>query len=72
MSEKKMVEFTHESAKQFVKHYNEARRSGVVSFKFEGNEYLVTYAYYLIQYLEMNKLLAGGFNDEKIYSVKRA
>lgn len=66
----KPLSFDERSAKQFVKAYNAAKVLGKESFIFEGNEYVINYAYYLIQYLEMNHVLAGKFDSKKIYTIK--
>jgi hypothetical protein len=49
----KMVQFSVEKFKALVRHYNAAVRTGQVSFTFEGDEYLVDYARYLIEYLAL-------------------
>lgn len=46
------VVFTRDTLKLFKRAYNNATRRGHESFIFEGNEYLVGYAKYLIEYLE--------------------
>ena len=55
----KIVEFTKESLnstvfKQFKKAYEDASSKGKEQFTFEGNDVLVSYAKYLIQYVESN------------------
>tara|TARA_R110001599_G_scaffold130748_1_gene306106 strand:- start:971 stop:1162 length:192 start_codon:yes stop_codon:yes gene_type:complete len=53
----KIVEFTEESLnstmfKQFKKAYEDASLEGKEQFTFEGNDVLVSYAKYVIQYVE--------------------
>jgi len=55
----KQVEFNAENFKAFRKRYNEAIRDSENSFMFEGNEYLTSYAKYVIEYLEP-KFKTGG------------
>lgn len=33
--------------------YNKARKAGIDVFKYDGNDYFIDYAKFLIQYLEM-------------------
>ena len=47
-----MVTFTPEKLKQFKVFYVMAKDRGVESFEFEDKVYLVSYAKYLIEYLE--------------------
>jgi hypothetical protein len=47
-----MVEFNAESFKKFKQVYAGALLNNDTKFVFEGNEYLVSYAKYLIEYLE--------------------
>lgn len=47
-----MVEFNAESFKKFRARYNTAIEKSENSFVFEGNEYLTSYAKYVIEYLE--------------------
>jgi hypothetical protein len=49
-----IVEFTEESFKRFKKAYEDASSEGKEQFTFEGNDVLVSYAKYLIQYVESN------------------
>lgn len=46
------VDFTHNKVVALRKVYEEASRKGADSFKFEGNDYLVSYTRYLLEYLE--------------------
>lgn len=66
------VEFTPDTAKAFVKAYNKARRSGSESssFWFDNNQYVVSYAYYVIQYLVQKHLITGEFDKHKIFTTK--
>ena len=55
----KQVEFNAESFKKFRARYNEAIEKKEIQFTFEGNEYLTSYAKYVIEYLEP-KFKTGG------------
>ncbi len=46
------IEFTPEKLAVYRKAYNKAVKTGQKSFIFEGSEHLVSYANYVIQYLE--------------------
>lgn len=48
----KQVEFNKEQYKALEKRYIEALKNKEEQFVFEGNEYLTSYAKYLLQYLE--------------------
>lgn len=62
------INFTPEAAKKFADAYNRAVKADAKSFYFDGNEFVRGYAYYVIQYLEMNKIISGKFNQNKTYS----
>lgn len=47
----KKIEFTKDKFEQFKVAYNKAVEEGVKSFFFDGHEFLVSYAKYLIEYL---------------------
>lgn len=47
----KVVEFTPEKVAQFYNAYQDANEVRTDTFIFEGNEYFIKYAYYLLQYL---------------------
>lgn len=47
------INFTWEKLKEFKQAYEKAKLAGIKEFTFEGNEFVLEYAYYLIQYLEM-------------------
>ena len=47
------MEFTKAKYIKLRTAYNRAMREGKIQFTFEGQEILVAYAKYLIQYLEM-------------------
>ncbi len=64
----KTIEFTKVSAKLFVKEYNKAQKEKAVSFLFDGGEFITGYAYYMIQYLEMKKIVNGAFDNDKIFT----
>ena len=48
----KAIKFTPEVAAQLKKEYKEAVNAGQESFTFKGEELLVSYAKYLIEYLD--------------------
>lgn len=48
----KMVEFTPSKLRKFKTAYNKAVQSNQETFKWQGDEYVVGYAKYLIEYLE--------------------
>lgn len=47
-----MVEFNKIKLIKFEKAYDKAEKANAESFVFEGNEYVLGYAKYLIEYLE--------------------
>ena len=55
MSERKMINFTPEMAKRLKRAYQEACKTKTKddTFWFDGNEFVLGYAKYLIEYLEM-------------------
>ncbi len=55
------VTFTPEKLKKFKKVYDQHKSDKEATFEFEGKEYLVGYAKYLIEYLdgEMGKASGG-------------
>lgn len=48
----KTVSWTVEKRDEFKKAWKKADEAGVLDFTFDGNEYLVTYGRYLIEYLD--------------------
>lgn len=52
MAETPMVEFNKAKLIKFKKAYDKAEKADTESFVFEGNEYILGYAKYLIEYLE--------------------
>lgn len=48
----KMVSFSERDLRQFKVVYARAVKNGLTQFEYGGNEYLVSYAKYLIEYLE--------------------
>ena len=48
----KTVSWTKEKAEKFKAAWKKADDAGILDFTFEGNEYLVTYGRYLIEYLD--------------------
>lgn len=61
------ISFNEVSAKSFVKLYNDSVKENKESFIFQSNEFLKSYAYYVIQHLVANKIIKGSFNDSKIF-----
>ena len=53
--DRKMINWTPEMARRFKRTYEEAKRvkGGKETFMFDGNEFVLDYAKYLIEYLEM-------------------
>jgi hypothetical protein len=64
----KHIQFTQESADRLIKAYNKARKDGLKEFTFDGNEYVTDYAYYMIQYMIMQKAVTGTFDQNKIFT----
>jgi hypothetical protein len=50
-----MATITTENIARFKRAYNKALKTGKESFMFEGNEVLVSFAKYVIEYAERNK-----------------
>lgn len=48
----KQVSFTPEKRDELQKAYDKAQKDEAESFTLDGNEYLVTYARYLLEYLD--------------------
>lgn len=67
MNDYKMVEFTPKRAKRFADEHNKAVKAGTESFVFDGNEFVTLYAHYVIEYLAMNQIITGKFNDKKLF-----
>lgn len=65
-----MVEFTEVNARSFVAIYNDAITGGRESFTFEGLEYVTAFAYFVIQYLLLHKVVAGTFDDKRIFCIE--
>ena len=55
MDDRKMINFTPEMAKRLKAAYLEAKKTkqGRDTFVFDGNEYVLDYAKYLVEFLEM-------------------
>lgn len=53
MSGQKQIEFTPEKAEQLRKAYNKAVEEKKDSFVFQGDEFVTSYAKYLLEYLDM-------------------
>lgn len=49
------VTFTPEKIKALQRAYDQAVKDGKDQFQFEGNDYLVSYAKYLLEYLKMER-----------------
>ncbi len=47
----KKIEFDQDKFTKFKEDYNNAVKEGAESFFFDGNQFLVSYAKYLIEYL---------------------
>ena len=67
MSENKMIEFTPKRAQRFADEHNKAIKARKESFIFDGDEFVTAYAHYVLEYLVMNKIIAGKFNDKKLF-----
>lgn len=63
------VSFNKYNTVDFAKAYNKARSAQEKTFLFEGGEYVIDYAYYLLQHLVNEKLITGTFDDKKIFKV---
>lgn len=50
----KKIEFDQDKFTKFKEDYNKAVEEGVNSFFFDGHEFLVSYAKYLLEYLSNN------------------
>lgn len=48
----KMINFDRNKLKDLKRHYNKAVKANKESFIFNGDEYLTSYAKYVIEYLE--------------------
>jgi hypothetical protein len=66
----KQITFTPASAKLFAKIHNKAVREGAQSFIFNEDEYVTAYAHYMLEYMVMNKIIAGKFDDNKVFVIK--
>jgi hypothetical protein len=53
ISERSMVEFDRDKRERLRKHYEQAKKEQKESFMFDGRELLVSYAKYLLEYLDM-------------------
>ena len=49
---KQIVKFDRAKLIEFKKHYEQATKMHLETMMFDGNEYVMTYAKYLIEYLE--------------------
>ncbi len=63
----KTVSFTPASAKLFAKEHNKAVKEGKKSFFFNEDEYLTAYAHYVLEYMVMQKIIVGKFDNNKIF-----
>ena len=57
--------------KAFIKAYNNAKTEKLEQFVFEGNDVLVSYAYYLIEYWVMKRFIYGRFNENKLFIINK-
>ena len=60
MKDRTTINFTPATAKDFKKAYEKAKKDGVDQFTWQGHEFVLGYAKYLIQFLETKM---GGMND---------
>ena len=67
MAESKMIEFTPKRANRFADEHNKAVKENKESFIFDGNEFVTAYAHYVLEYLTMNKVITGKFDNKKIF-----
>lgn len=63
------INFTEVNSRHFVHAYNNAVKSSRETFTFEGNDFVVTFAYYLIQYLVMHHVVSGAFDNKRLFQV---
>lgn len=60
----KTIVFTPSMQRRFKAAYEEAKVQGKETFTFDGNEFLLDYAKYMIEYMEMeNKKYATATNN---------
>lgn len=52
MTDRKMIDFDRPKLDRLKKDYDKAKASGAEQFTFDGEVYLVSYAKYVIEYLE--------------------
>lgn len=64
-----IVTFTQASAKLFAKAHNKAIKEGLQSFIFNEDEYVTAYAHYVLEYMVMKKVIAGKFDDKKLFII---
>jgi hypothetical protein len=57
--------FSKEQAKNFIAEYNKAVKYDARVFKFEGDDVLRQYAYYIIQWFVLEKFVDGKFDNKK-------
>jgi len=53
INEHSMVKFDRDKRERLRKHYEQAVKEQKISFTFDGHELLVSYAKYLLEYLDM-------------------
>jgi hypothetical protein len=66
----KQITFTPASARLFAKTHNKAVKEGLQSFIFNEDEFVTAYAHYVLEYMVMNKIIAGKFDDKKVFIIK--
>lgn len=52
MTDRKMIEWTRPKYKALGRAYNAAVTAGLITFTFDGDEYVTGYAKYLLEYLK--------------------
>lgn len=54
----------------FIRDYNQAITDKATVFSYEDHEFLINYAYYVIQYMIQLKKVQGSFNTDKSFTIK--
>lgn len=55
--------------REFIKAYNKAKADKLEQFLFDSRDVLVGYAYYLIEFWVMKRVVAGKFDENKIFII---
>jgi hypothetical protein len=69
MKHEEKVHYTHDQVVEFIAEYNRAVSEDKKEFRFFGRDWLRAYAYYVIQWWEMEKVIAGTFNHKKKFTI---